>query len=174
VIDGDTIALTNGKRVRLLQIDRPELGSAECYSRAARTAVLRLVPEGSGVAIEADARLDKVDRYGRPLRYVKHRGINVSIRLVLNGAAAPYFYQSDRGRYASRLIAAVSRAKNTKKGLWHACPATQLSLTDPLQTRQGKPKPPAPTPPPPADGGSSSCHPSYKGACLDPNEYDYD
>ena len=29
-------------------------------------------------------------------------------------------------------------------------------------------------PPPPAPAASSSCHPSYKGACLDPNASDYD
>ena len=40
VYDGDTLTLTSGQRVRLLQIDTPELGSGECYSRAARTALL--------------------------------------------------------------------------------------------------------------------------------------
>ena len=35
VIDGDTIDLSSGARVRLLQIDTPEPGTGECYSRAA-------------------------------------------------------------------------------------------------------------------------------------------
>ena len=34
VYDGDTLTLSNGQRVRFLQIDTPELGSGECYSRA--------------------------------------------------------------------------------------------------------------------------------------------
>nr|MBA3380320.1 hypothetical protein [Actinomycetota bacterium] len=34
VYDGDTLSLSDGRRVRLLQIDTPELGSGECYSRA--------------------------------------------------------------------------------------------------------------------------------------------
>ena len=101
VIDGDTLDLSDGQRVRLLQIDTPELGSGECYSRASRTALLRLAPEGGAVTLEADPALDKVDRYGRVLRYVKHNGVNVNIRLVLDGAAAPYFYRGDRGRYAA-------------------------------------------------------------------------
>ena len=42
VIDGDTVALTNGTRVRLVQIDTPEVGGGECYSQAARKALLRL------------------------------------------------------------------------------------------------------------------------------------
>src|SRR3954452_19216821 len=40
--DGDTLTLGDGRRIRLLQIDTPELGSGECYSRAARTELLRL------------------------------------------------------------------------------------------------------------------------------------
>jgi endonuclease YncB( thermonuclease family) len=62
--DGDTLTLTNGQRVRLLQIDTPELGSGECYSRAARTALVQRVPILSSVRLEVDPRLDRVDRYG--------------------------------------------------------------------------------------------------------------
>jgi endonuclease YncB( thermonuclease family) len=170
VIDGDTVALSNGKKVRLVQIDTPELGGGECYSQTARNALLRLTPVGSTVLLEADPNLDNADRYGRLLRYVKRKGINVNIRLVLEGAAAPYFYRSERGRYAERLVAAVARAKATKRGFWRACPGTQLTITGPLQTRQGRP----PLPHPSTNPGSGSCHPSYKGACLDPNAYDYD
>src|SRR4029450_4880871 len=89
VIDADTVALSNGKKVRLVQIDTPELGGGECYSQAARRALLRLTPVGSPVLLEADPALDRVDRYGRLLRYVKGDGVNVNIRLVLVGAAAP-------------------------------------------------------------------------------------
>jgi endonuclease YncB( thermonuclease family) len=49
VYDGDTLSLRDGRRVRLLQIDTPELGSGECYSRAARTALLALAPPGKTV-----------------------------------------------------------------------------------------------------------------------------
>jgi hypothetical protein len=35
-----------------------------------------------------------------------------------------------------------------------------------------KPKPPPPPPQP--NGGGGNCHPSYTGACLDPNASDYD
>src|SRR6266542_6364740 len=65
VYDGDTLTLRDGRRIRLVQIDTPELGTGECYSRAARTALLNLAPPGVGVALEADIALDKVDRYGR-------------------------------------------------------------------------------------------------------------
>ena len=54
VVDGDTLALTDGLRVRLVQIDKPELGSGECYSHAAARVLGRLTPPGSTVGLEAD------------------------------------------------------------------------------------------------------------------------
>ena len=88
ITDGDTLRLASGERVRLLQIDTPELGSGECYSRAARTMLLQRVPVGSRVELEIDSRLDRVDRYGRLLRYV-HRGtMNVNVALVRAGGRA--------------------------------------------------------------------------------------
>jgi endonuclease YncB( thermonuclease family) len=121
ITDGDTLRLTSGARVRLLQIDAPELGTGECWSRAARTALLRRVPVGSRVGLEADSRLDRVDRFGRLLRYV-HRGTtNVNVALVRAGAAAPYFFGGERGKHAARLLAEAVRAKAAKRGLWGAC-----------------------------------------------------
>jgi micrococcal nuclease len=126
VIDGDTIRLANGDSVRLVQLDTPELDSRECYAEQARIALLRLVPEGSTVRLERDPRLDDVDRFGRLLRYVRFRGTNVNLELVRRGAAAPYFYRGDRGRYATQFLAAARAAKQHHRGLWEACPGTRL------------------------------------------------
>jgi endonuclease YncB( thermonuclease family) len=167
IYDGDTLTLTNGKRVRLLQIDTPELGSGECYSRAARTALLQRAPGGSGIVLEVDARLDTVDRYGRLLRYV-HRGtLNVNVSLVRAGAAAPYFYGGDRGKYAGRLLAEAIRAKASKRGLWKACPGTQLA---PYRAVDSGTSGPATGKPPP----SGKCDPNYAGGCVPPYPPDVD
>ena len=126
IADGDTLTVAGSTRVRLVQIDTPELGSGECYSRAARRTLERLAPVGSTVRLEADPALDQVDRYGRVLRYIRRGTMNVNIALVRAGAAAPYFYGGDRGRYANRLLVEATRAKAAKRGLWGACPATAL------------------------------------------------
>jgi endonuclease YncB( thermonuclease family) len=139
VYDGDTLTLTSGERVRLVQIDTPELGSGECYSRAARTALLRLTPIGSRITLESDPSLDKVDRYGRILRYVRRGATNVNLRLVEDGDAAPYFYDGDRGQYAARLLAEAQRAKSEKRGLWGACPRTMLDPYRAVETGQSGP-----------------------------------
>jgi endonuclease YncB( thermonuclease family) len=166
VTDGDTLRLTNGARVRLLQIDTPELGTGECYSRAARTALLQRVPVGSRVVLEADSRLDRVDRYGRLLRYV-HRGtMNVNVALVRAGAAAPYFYGGERGRYAARFLWEATRAKSAKRGLWGACPGTVLDPSRAIETVQRvRPLPIA---------GGGRCDFGYTGGCVPPYPPDVD
>lgn len=167
IYDGDTLTLASGSRVRLLQIDTPELGPGECYSRAARTSLLRLVPLGSRVVLESDARLDKVDRYGRLLRYIHRGSTNVNVRLVSLGAAAPYFYGGDLGRYAPRLLAEAKKARAAKRGLWRACPGTRLDPYRAIDTGAGGP----PTNTPPPDG---KCDPNYAGACVPPYPPDLD
>jgi micrococcal nuclease len=145
VTDGDTLRLTNGQRIRLVQIDAPEAGS--CYARESRAALLRLAPVGSGIVLEADADLDQVDRYGRLLRYVRRGGANVNVELVRRGAAEPYFYRGERGRYAGRLLEAERAAKSARRGVWGAsC---------------GSPSEPVPLVPP-----TGSCDPNYAGACV--------
>ena len=159
ITDGDTLRLTNGLRVRLLQIDTPELGSGECYSRAARTALLLRAPVGSRVVLEADPRLDRVDRYGRLLRYVHRGSMNVNVALVRAGAAAPYFYGGDRGRYATRFLGEARRAKSARRGLWGACPGTVLDPESAVETSQRRQ-----SPVPLAGGGR--CDPNYTGGCV--------
>ena len=121
VVDGDTIALRAKPHLRLLQIDTPEIGTGECYSRRAARDLRKLLPTGARVRLEADRRLDSVDRYGRLLRYVFHRGVNVNLRLVEQGDATVWFYDGARGKYAAKLLAAARRARAEKRGIWGAC-----------------------------------------------------
>ena len=175
VTDGDTLTLRDGRRVRLLQIDTPELGSGECYSRASRTALLALAPPGSRLALETDPRLDRVDRFGRLLRYLKRGSLNLNLELVRRGAAAPYFYGADKGRYASALMNAVLQAKAAGRGLWGACPATVLDPYDAVATGQsGPPAQPPPPPPPTSPPSSAGCDPNYAGGCVPPSPPDLD
>jgi micrococcal nuclease len=137
VTDGDTLRLSNGQRIRLVQIDAPETG--ECYGKEARTALIRLAPVGSSISLEADSRLDQVDRYGRLLRYVRRGATNVNLELVRRGAAAPYFFDGDRGRYATRLLEAAVAAKAERRGLWGASPSTVLDPERQVETACGRP-----------------------------------
>jgi micrococcal nuclease len=126
VVDGDTVELTNGVRVRLVQIDTPEVEEPECYGQEASALTRRLLPPGTAVFLLAEPATDRIDRYGRLLRYVVRArdGLDVNIRLVALGAAAPYFYRGRHGRYAAKLDALARRARRLRLGLWGACPGT--------------------------------------------------
>jgi endonuclease YncB( thermonuclease family) len=125
--DGDTIDLTNGQRVRLVQIDTPEeFFRPECYGLEAAAAARHLLPPGTLVRLVPEPPADLVDRYGRLLRYVirARDGLNVNLRLVKVGAAAPYFYNGVRGRYAARLDQLARKARAHHLGLWGRCAGT--------------------------------------------------
>ncbi len=140
VTDGDTLTLTNGTRVRLVQIDAPELGEGECYAMEAAAALTSILPPRTEVRLVADPRLDKVDRFGRQLRYVFKGRENVNVLLVRRGAAAPWFFEGEQGRFAERLLAEAEGARAAGRGLWRRCSATRLDPFDALATE---------TPPPP-------------------------
>lgn len=139
VVDGDTIALRDGHRVRLVQIDTPEVYfGTECYGPQASQTTRRLLPPGSRVRLFAEPATDRVDQYGRLLRYVVrvNGALNVNVRLVAVGAAAPYFYRGRRGRYANRLELLAKRARALKLGLCRACPRTPYDPYRGVQTRR--------------------------------------
>ncbi len=113
--------------MRLVQIDTPEVSfGRECYGRAASAVTKRLLPAGTLVRLLPEPATDRVDRYGRLLRYVIRirDGLDVNIRLVAVGAAAPYFYRHRRGRFATKLERVAKRARARKLGLWGRCPGT--------------------------------------------------
>lgn len=125
VNDGDTLRTTSGRRIRLVQIDAPEL-HGDCFGRAALAVLRALTPPGTRITLERDPELDATDRYGRQLRYVFAGGTNVNVALVRRGAASPYFFRGDRGRYARDLGEAVDVARAERRGYWGACPAARL------------------------------------------------
>jgi micrococcal nuclease len=119
--DGDTLDVRTGERIRLVQIDAPELGEGECYAREAKRELERLALPGTRVELEPDPRLDDEDRYGRLLRYVLTAGTNINVELVRRGAATPYFRSREEGAHSEELLAAVDEARAARRGMWGSC-----------------------------------------------------
>jgi micrococcal nuclease len=135
VVDGDTLHLEDGRRVRLVQIDAPEEDS-ECYGREATRVLAEIAGRGARVELEPDEALDDRDDFGRLLRYVRAGELNVNLALVERGAAAPYFFRNERGRYADDLLAAARAARSGRRGFWGACPGARLEPA--LGSRTGR------------------------------------
>jgi len=126
VNDGDTLTLGSGEKIRLVQIDAPEL-TTDCYGRAAQSALAALAPVGARVRLVRDPALDDRDRYGRLLRYVLVGDTDVNVELVRRGAASPYFFRNERGEHAEELLDALDEARDERAGYWGACPDAKLN-----------------------------------------------
>jgi endonuclease YncB( thermonuclease family) len=140
VTDGDTFVLTNGQKVRLLQIDAPELSSKECYGTEAKNELRKLILDKGSLVLKSDPSLDSQDQFGRLLRYAFVKDTNINLELIKLGAASPYFYKNKKGIYANDFLAAANQAQAKKIGLWKKCPITKLSPNYAVETGPINPK----------------------------------
>jgi endonuclease YncB( thermonuclease family) len=167
ITDGDTIQVSTGKKVRLLQIDTPEPMSSECYSSEA-TATLSKLISGKTLRLESDPVSADIDQFGRDLRYIFVGKVNINLKMVELGAAAPLFYKGERGKYWSQLLKAAEKAKKNKVGLWGKCADAKL---DPYHSLSSGKSGPASAAPKPSD--SSQCDPNYS-PCIPISATDLD
>lgn len=121
VIDGDTIVLSDDRKVRYIGINTPELHSfskpAQCFGTEAAALNKKLV-EGKEITLQKD--VSETDKYGRLLRYVWVGGVFVNEYLTAEGYALQATYPPDI-RYASLFQEAAENARANSKGLWKAC-----------------------------------------------------
>lgn len=121
VDDGDTIVLADGRRVRYLGIDAPEIANpsydkkAEPLGYEARGLNRRLVHR-KRVRLELDAQ--PRDAYDRVLAYVfLPGGQMVNSLMLVNGLAHVLPHHPNR-RYESELLAAQRTAMKARRGIW--------------------------------------------------------
>jgi endonuclease YncB( thermonuclease family) len=169
ITDGDTIRINTGEDVRLLQIDTPEPMSSECYASEATAALTKLI-FGKTIRLEADTASANIDQYKRLLRYVFVGKTNVNLKMVEIGAAAPYFYNGEKGKYSAQLLKAAQKARAQKIGLWGKCPGSKLDPTRSLST--GTSVKPAPSQSATA-AATGNCDPNYD-QCVPISAYDLD
>jgi micrococcal nuclease len=132
VVDGDTLKLENGERVRLIGIDTPEMHeSSKLYRDSQRTGndvrtikalgkrsyeFVRGMLENQRVRLEFD--VEKHDKYGRLLAYVFLKdGTFVNAEIVRRGYASLMTIPPNV-KYADTFKQLYKEARNNKAGLW--------------------------------------------------------
>ena len=115
VIDGDTIRVSGGQRVRYVGIDTPEIGDSPQYYGPEATRYNKQLLAGSKVTLEKD--VSDRDRFDRLLRFVYADGILVNAELVREGYARAKVYLPDT-RYAACFLALEREAREAKRGMW--------------------------------------------------------
>tara|TARA_B100001105_G_scaffold69761_1_gene54755 strand:- start:92 stop:616 length:525 start_codon:yes stop_codon:yes gene_type:complete len=121
VIDGDTVELKNGERLRYNDIDTPETvhpsKPIECYGPEASAKNEELV-EGKIILVELGN--PRKDKYGRLLGYVYVDDVFVNAELVKGGYAEVNSY-GNPGSKIDELINIERDAKRQSVGLWDSC-----------------------------------------------------
>lgn len=112
VLDGDTIEIESGERVKYLGINAPESGQP-FFTEATRENE-RLVA-GRTVALEFDVQTQ--DRYKRLLAYVWVGDVLVNEEIVKNGYAVIETIQPNV-KYQDLILKAQQEARNACRGLW--------------------------------------------------------
>jgi len=123
VIDGDTIELNNGKRVRYIGVDTPELRRRingqwtyrpQRLAEEAREFNQRLV-DGKRVRLEYDQ--ERMDRYQRELAYIYVGDLFVNAELIRSGYARAVLHPPNL-KYSTLFLRLQKEAKNQQKGVW--------------------------------------------------------
>ncbi|MDD2703565.1 MAG: thermonuclease family protein [Candidatus Omnitrophica bacterium] len=132
VVDGDTLKLGNGERVRLIGIDTPEMHeSSKLYRDSRRTGTdvqtikalgkrsyefVRGLLENQRVRLEFD--VEKHDKYGRLLAYVYLKdGTFINAEIVKQGYASLLTYPPNV-KYVDLFKQLYKEARDNKNGLW--------------------------------------------------------
>lgn len=119
VIDGDTVEMLDGTRVRYLLVDTPEVsGTAECWGPEATTFNRELV-EGKTVQLSYDEVC--TDQYGRTLAYLSIEGVEVNSRLVERGHACVLHISPNGDDRVLEFMNLQAIAESEGRGMWGAC-----------------------------------------------------
>lgn len=167
VVDGDTIVVTGGIRVRLIGVDTPETKdprkTVQCFGREAADHTSQLLAPGTKVRLVYD--VERTDRYGRMLAYVYRLadGVFVNAALIRDGYAQVATFPPNVA-HVEEFLELQRQARAAGRGLWSACSQDRTS-----QKAAGQP--PTTVAPSPS---VARCHPSYRGACIPADVSDAD
>lgn len=120
VVDGDTLRLHDGRSVRLIGINTPEIGRkgkpSEPLAEQARKTLQALLGKTSKVGLRVGR--ESHDRYGRLLAHIYlPSGENVEAHLLEAGLAAQIVVPPNVG-HLDCYRAAEQRARRSSKGVW--------------------------------------------------------
>jgi len=132
VVDGDTINLSDGRKVRLIGVDTPEVGYSKKLLRDSKKSgqsiktiqalgrkasdFAKKLYAGKRVRLEYD--VEGKDRYGRTLAYVYlNNGLFVNAELIKEGYAQ-VMTVTPNVKFSDYFLKLQKEAREAKRGLW--------------------------------------------------------
>jgi micrococcal nuclease len=120
VIDGDTIVLESGEKIRYLMVDTPEItnGHNDCFGDQARdfNADLAL-----GQTVDLTYDEECTDKYGRLLAFVETPDGEVNTLLVSRGYACVLYIPPNGSDRHDEFMDLELTARQSHEGMWGAC-----------------------------------------------------
>lgn len=120
VIDGDTIVLAGGEKVRYLLVDTPEItnGKNECYGQEARAFNAEYV---LGQTVELTYDVECTDAYGRLLAFVEAPDGEINTLLIARGFGCLLDIPPNGAARVEAFRLLEKEARAGLLGLWGMC-----------------------------------------------------
>ena len=119
VYDGDTVLLTNGKKIRFLGINTPEVEGRNKSEQAGGEEAKRwLIQRLRNRKVRLDVDVEKKDKYGRLLAHIfTEDKQHINLELVQQGLASVSIYPPNL-KYTQQLLKAEQQAEQNQLGIW--------------------------------------------------------
>lgn len=135
VYDGDTVLLTDGRKIRLLGINTPEVEHSDRLAQAGGDVARKWLTQqllGTRVRLEFDQQ--KKDKYKRHLAHIfTEQETHINRELVRLGFASTSVFPPNI-KYANELLAAEQKAEEQHLGIW-SYPAYHTKTTAELNKK---------------------------------------
>ena len=124
VVDGDTLIVAGGHRIRLIGVDTPETKDprrpVQCFGQEASSFLTTLLPPGTGLRLVGD--VEARDVYDRTLAYAYRLpdGLFVNADLLRQGFARILTIPPNVA-HTDEFVVLAQQAREAGRGLWTAC-----------------------------------------------------
>ncbi len=119
VYDGDTVVLEDGRKIRFLGINTPEIQHRDKQADAGGDEAKRwLTDKLKNTKVRLEVGTEKTDKYGRTLAHLfTENKEHINLQLVTAGLAAVSIYPPDL-HYVTELVKAQNQEEQANLGIW--------------------------------------------------------
>lgn len=119
VYDGDTVVLEDGRKIRFLGINTPEVQHRDKLADAGGDEAKRwLADKLKNTKVRLEVGAEKTDKYGRTLAHLfTEKKEHINLQMVAAGLAAVSIYSNEL-LYVNELVKVQNQAEQAKLGIW--------------------------------------------------------
>jgi micrococcal nuclease len=138
VYDGDTVVLVDGRKIRLLGINTPEVQHLDKLADAGGDEAKEwLTDKLKNTKVRLEVGVEKTDKYGRTLAHLfTEKKEHINLQLVAAGLAVVNIYPPNL-HYVDELVKAQNQAEQAKLGIWQR--PEYAAMSDASLTEAGHP-----------------------------------